>query len=482
MLFNSFEFLLFFIVTTLVYFSLEHKFRWALLLVASCVFYMYFIPIYLLILFLTIFVDYFAGILLENTKGKTRKYFLVLSIVTNVGILAFFKYYNFFIDNINWINAVSHLSQTQFKYLPIILPIGLSFHTFQAMSYTIEVYRGKQNAERHFGIYALYVMFYPQLVAGPIERPQNMLHQFHEKKQFDYDNLYSGLRYILWGLFKKVVIADRLSILVDEVYNHPHEYHGFGFLTATCLFAVQIYCDFSGYSDIAIGTARIMGFKLMANFRQPYFSASISEFWTRWHISLSTWFKDYLYIPLGGNRVSILRLNFNLLFVFFVSGFWHGANWTFILWGCFHGVLLIFSNLQKKHFSLLKFPIFLQIIITFVLVCFSWIFFRASSINDAFYIIKNLSSSDLNGVYFSLSKFDIHGLPDTYLGIAKWRFYLSLLLIPFLFISDWLIITGKIHRILNKSPYTTWPIYYILILLILFFGVFDTKQFIYFQF
>lgn len=243
MLFNSFEFLILFIVTSTGYFVINHQYRWAVLLLASCIFYMYFIPTYILILFLTIIIDYFAGILLENTEGKKRKWYLVASIVTNIGILAFFKYFNFFIDNLNSINGVFG-SPTMYKYLPIILPIGLSFHTFQAMSYTIEVYRGNQKAERHFGIYSLYVMFYPQLVAGPIERPQNMLHQFHEKHYFNYDNLFSGLRWMLWGLFKKVVIADRLAIMVDYIYNGTGYVSGLEWIIATILFAIQIYCDF----------------------------------------------------------------------------------------------------------------------------------------------------------------------------------------------------------------------------------------------
>src|SRR5678815_1064118 len=219
-------------------------------------------------------------------------------------------------------------------FLKIILPIGLSFHTFQAMSYTIEVYRGNQKAERNFGIYALYVMFYPQLVAGPIERPQNLLHQFYENHKFDYERVVNGLKLILWGFFKKLVIADRLALYVGAVYNNPTHHTGLSFIMATIFFAFQIYCDFSGYSDIAIGAAKVMGFKLMTNFNRPYFARSISEFWKRWHISLSTWFKDYLYISLGGNRVSVPRWYFNLFIVFLVSGLWHGANWTYIIWGC----------------------------------------------------------------------------------------------------------------------------------------------------
>ena len=481
MLFNSFDFLVFFIITTIAFFAFPHKYRWFLLLVASSIFYMYFIPIYILILFLTIVVDYFAGIWLERVQGERKKWYLIASIITNVGILGFFKYYNFFIDNINAIGGFLNPGHIPVSYLPIILPIGLSFHTFQAMSYTIEVYRGNQKAERHFGIYALYVMFYPQLVAGPIERPRNMLHQFHEEHSFKYDNLFSGLRWMLWGLFKKIVIADRLAILVDQVYNQPGHAGGMEWLIATVLFAIQIYCDFSGYSDIALGSARVMGFDLMVNFRQPYFSRSISEFWSRWHISLSTWFKDYLYIPLGGNRVKIRRWYFNLFIVFLVSGFWHGANWTFIIWGALHGLYLVLAEVRKRYWKGLSYPNFIHTLITFALVTFAWIFFRANSVQQAFEICKelfNVNASD----YFHIAKIDLHGQPYSYLGLAKWKFIASLLVLPILWLADYLISSGRLSQILKQSNWVTWPLYYLLVIGILLFGVFETHQFIYFQF
>ncbi|MEO8583297.1 MAG: MBOAT family O-acyltransferase, partial [Flavitalea sp.] len=302
MLFNSIEFIIFFILVTSLFFFLSHKYRWGLLLIASCVFYMFFKWEYILILFFTIVVDYYAGILIESAKTPNRrKRFLVMSIFANVGVLAVFKYYNFINDNITGLasmfGATNHI-----PYLKMLLPIGLSFHTFQAMSYTIEVYRGNFKAEKHFGIYALYVMFYPQLVAGPIERPQNMLHQFHEKKYFNKANFISGLKLMLYGFFKKIVIADRLAIYVDTVYSDPSHHFGFQIITASIFFAFQIYCDFSGYTDIAIGSARVMGFELMRNFNYPFHSKSITESWRRWHISLSTWFNDYLFTPVLVNR------------------------------------------------------------------------------------------------------------------------------------------------------------------------------------
>ena len=317
-----------------------------------------------------------------------------MSLVANIGVLAIFKYYNFINTNISGLSLLFGY-HNPIPFLKILLPIGLSFHTFQAMSYTFEVYRGNQKAERHFGIYSLYVMFYPQLVAGPIERPQNMLHQFHEEKHFSYDNLYTGLRLMLWGLFKKVVIADRLAMITDPIFNTPHNYTPLSLFLAAVFFSFQIFCDFSGYSDIAIGAARTMGFKLMTNFDNPYKSKTISEFWRRWHISLSTWFKDYLYIPLGGNKVSAMRKNMNLIIVFLVSGLWHGANMTFIVWGALHGGYLVFGNLIKpiktkifQRFVNLKIQNILQITTTFLFVTIAWVLFRANTISDGFFIIN----------------------------------------------------------------------------------------------
>jgi len=306
MLFNSLTFAIFFPIVTGLYFLLPYRWRTWMLLLASCAFYMAFIPIYILILFVTILIDYAAGIYIEQSQGRKRKLWLIASIASTCLVLFVFKYFDFASQNLS---ALARFLDWNYpvKVLNIILPIGLSFHTFQSLSYVIEVYRGHQKAERRFGIYALYVMFYPQLVAGPIERPQNLLHQFDEDHHFDYDRTASGLRLMAWGLFKKIVIADRLAIYVNAVYATPREFSALQLLAATFFFAYQIYCDFSGYSDIAIGSARIMGFKLMTNFDRPYSAKSIGEFWRRWHISLSTWFKDYVYVSMGGSRVSRWR-------------------------------------------------------------------------------------------------------------------------------------------------------------------------------
>jgi alginate O-acetyltransferase complex protein AlgI len=480
MLFNSLHFLFFFIIVTSLYFALPYDRRWFLLLVASCYFYMAFIPVYILILGFTIVIDYFAGIWLEKTEGRRKKYFLIASLIANIGVLAIFKYYNFLNENISVI-LKSFGYENSIPNLGILLPIGLSFHTFQAMSYTIEVYRGHQKAERHFGIYSLYVMFYPQLVAGPIERPQNLLHQFREKYDFDYDRVTSGLRLMAWGLFKKVVIADRLAIVVDTVYNNPQQYNSLSLVIATVFFSFQIFCDFSGYSDMAIGAARVMGFKLMTNFDKPYHSKSINEFWKRWHISLSSWFKDYLYISLGGNRVTIPRWYLNLFIVFLISGLWHGANWTFVIWGALHGLYLVIGIITKNSrdkfnglFKLNKIP-FLPIITTFILVTFSWIFFRADNVQSAFYIITHIFTG-VPEIFHNLLN---HQTVIQVLGPLKKGMILILLIEIVHYIQSKVSISSIF---LNLPFYIRWASYYGYIFVIFYWGVFEKRQFIYFQF
>ncbi len=410
MLFNSIDFLVFFVAITALYFALPHRFRWPLLLGGSCLFYMSFIPVYILILFATIGIDYLAAIGIENTRDPRRKkYLLTVSILSVCGILLVFKYFNFFNEN-----AAAVAAALDWRYplgpLRIILPIGLSFHTFQSLSYVIEVYRGKQRAERHFGIYALYVMYFPQLVAGPIERPQNLLHQFREEKQFDWVRIREGLFQILWGVFKKVVVADSLAIYVDAVYNSDWHRTGASLLLATYFFAFQIYCDFSGYSDIARGVSKVYGIGLMKNFETPYFATSIGEFWSRWHISLSTWFRDYVYIPLGGNRVSFGRNVLNLFGVFILSGFWHGANWTFVVWGGLHGTYLVAERLASRiggrwraawpaRWVSAKAWHAIKLLTTFHLVLISWVFFRADNIGTALSIVRKMVTAQ-GDLYF----------------------------------------------------------------------------------
>lgn len=482
MLFNSLPFIVFFVVVTGLYFLLPHRFRWFLLLVASCFFYMFFKPVYILILFGTIIIDYYAGIKLEEIQDqKKKKLFLIISLIANIGVLVVFKYYNFINENITTI-LTNFGMENLIPFLKILLPIGLSFHTFQAMSYTIEVYRGNQKAERHFGIYALYVMFYPQLVAGPIERPQNILHQFRIKHTFEYANVSGGLKLMAWGMFKKVVIADRLAIGVDEVYNHLDNYTGIALIIATIFFAIQIYCDFSGYSDIALGAANVMGFTLMVNFNRPYASRSISEFWSRWHISLSSWFRDYLYIPLGGNRVKVSRMYFNLFIVFLISGLWHGASWTFIIWGALHGTYLVVALMTKKirekltsffeGFRLSFFVNMFNVAFVFGLVTFAWLFFRAKNIDDAMYVIRHM--------------LDIHGLniqKDVYLNQGQDFFVVSVFLILLMEVVQYINVNYS-HTLFNHPKiFVRWGFCLGLILMICVFGVYhNNAEFIYFQF
>ncbi|MFN8575416.1 MAG: MBOAT family O-acyltransferase [Candidatus Sericytochromatia bacterium] len=488
MLFNSIEFLIFFPIVTILYYNIDYKYRWFLLLIASCIFYMAFIPQYILILFFTILIDYFAGILIEDTnKKEIKKKYLIISIISTCIVLFIFKYFNFFNSNFSYIANFFNLNYP-IPMLNIILPIGLSFHTFQSLSYVIEVYRGNQKAERNFGIYSLYVMFYPQLVAGPIERPQNLLHQFYEKHDFNYKDITDGLKLMAWGAFKKIVIADKISQIINPVYENPTNYTGLSLIVSTFLFSYQIYCDFSGYSDIARGSAQVMGFRLMKNFNKPYFSKSISEFWTRWHISLSTWFKDYLYIPLGGNKVSKSRWILNLFLTFLISGLWHGANWTYIIWGALNGFYLSSSiitiNIRNKLLELFKIDKFhkihnfFRVFITFSLISFSWIFFRAESIEDSFYIISHLFKDWDNNfnIYSYIRTLDS--------DLGKSKIFICILLILFLeFIHIVQEKKGSIRDIISQKPTLfRWAIYYIFMFVFLFLGEFNSTDFIYFNF
>lgn len=399
MLFNSAEFILFFTAVTLLFYLVPHKYRWMLLLAASCFFYMWFIPAYILILLVTILIDFTAGILIEQWADcpARRKRCLVVSIVSTCLVLFIFKYLNFCSENL--VALAHHFGwEHPAKALNIILPIGLSFHTFQSLSYVIEVYRGNQKAERHFGYYSLYVMFYPQLVTGPIERPQNLLRQLHEEKPFKYDNLANGLRLILFGLVLKMVVADNLGRYVDMIYETPESYSSLDILTGLFFYSFQIYGDFFGYSSVALGCALCMGFTLVDNFKAPYLSGSIQTFWRRWHISLSTWFRDYLYIPLGGSRAGNVRKAFNLLVVFTVCGLWHGANWTFLLWGAAYGILMIAER------ALERLPLFskdnpsrlvhaARVLLTFAIVTLLWAVFRAPSLHALGGLFAALSSN-----------------------------------------------------------------------------------------
>ncbi|MFA5033434.1 MAG: MBOAT family O-acyltransferase [bacterium] len=482
MLFNSIEFLIFFPVVTILYFLFPHRYRWGLLLISSCVFYITYIPVYIYALFLSVLLNYLAGIYIENTDSARKKRILSISIIANVLILVAFKYFNFFKDTyIIKLLSLSHLS--------ILLPLGLSFYTFSNISYVIEVYRGNIKAEKRLGIFAAFVMFYPKIAQGPIERAGNLLPQFYKEYSFNYKRVTDGLKLMAWGFFKKVVIADRLAISVNQVYNNPTGYSGGPLIIATVFFAFQIYADFSGYTDIAIGAAEIMGFKLSPNFNRPYSSKSIKEFWRRWHISLSTWLMQYIYLPIAYSTSRIFKKGryFNIKadkwvyliaisVTFLICGMWHGTNRNFIVWGGLYGFYLIFSAWTspprkriEKLLRIKKVPAlhnFIRIIITFSLVSFAWIFFRADNIADAIYIIKHLFS--FNGLDLSA----MNGKKEAILAIV---FMESVYFIQGRY--------GSIRHILSEKPlWIRWTIYYMLILSIIFLGVFNRSQFIYFKF
>lgn len=458
MIFNSLQFILFFFAFFLILFAIPPKMRKVWLLLASCYFYMVFKPVYLLILVAVIVIDYGAGIQIENSKTHKRRW-LIVSLAANLGILVFYKYFNFLNENISDLLGCLHV-ENPIPALDIILPIGLSFHTFQAMSYTIEVFRGNQKAEKNFLNYSLYVLYFPQLVAGPIERPQRLLPQLHNPIHFNYENIIYGLFRIAGGFFKKVVIADRLALFVDPVYDHLGTSSGLAILLATIFFAFEIYCDFSGYTDIAIGVSRMMGINLVENFRNPYLSSSIREFWSRWHISLSSWFRDYVYIPLGGNKTSQVRWMLNILIIFFLSGLWHGASWGFVIWGLLHGSMLIIERFFQNRIRL---PHALKVILVFTCVCFAWIFFRAREVKDGFIAIK------------SLGEISIHDkLPNV--------FNVNELIFVFILIAGLLLTETFIKRTSVKKYSLAISLTVLLFFLSYLFGEFNFKQFIYFQF
>ncbi|MCI8341893.1 MAG: MBOAT family protein [Firmicutes bacterium] len=478
MLFNSIEYLVYLPIVVILYFIIPHRHRWLLLLAASYFFYMCWNIKYSMLIFLSTTITFFSSILIYKSNSKRKKkLWMILSLVSNLGILFFFKYFNFTVNTLTGVALMFGIN-IQVPNFELLLPVGISFYTFQALSYTLDVYQGKLEPTSHFGKYALFVSFFPQLVAGPIERSKNLLHQFDEEHNFDYDMAKRGFLLIIWGVFKKVVIADRLAILVDTVFNNVGGYSGQAYWIASLFFTFQIYCDFSGYSDIAIGSANLMGYRLMTNFKRPYLSKSIAEFWRRWHISLSTWFKDYLYIPLGGNKVSVSKWRINIMVVFLVSGLWHGANWTFVIWGGLHGAFQIVGRLKnqfrpKKYNGNCKLNGLISILITFALVNFAWIIFRANSLEDFGTICK--------GLFVSMNDFDVFSL-----GLVKQDFYLSIILIAFLFISD--IVSEKIdvYGLLQKQILPLrWIVYLISIFSIILFGFYGSlseASFIYFQF
>lgn len=476
--FNSIEYMIFLPVIAMLYYLMPYRIRWVLLLAGSYFFYMCWNVEYSLLMMTSTIITFLSGLFIGRAKSVVwKKIWVATSFCSNLAILFFFKYYNFAVDSLTEVFAMMG-KELPIPNFEVLLPVGISFYTFQALSYTVDVYRGDINPTKHFGKYALFVSFFPQLVAGPIERTPNLLAQFNEKHKFNYDMAKRGFLLVLFGLFKKIVIADRLAMLVDTVYNDVGSYGGQAYLVATLFFAFQIYCDFSGYSDMAIGSANILGFRLMKNFKAPYLAKSIAEFWRRWHISLSTWFRDYLYIPLGGSRVSFPRWCINTMIVFLVSGLWHGANWTFVIWGALHGAWQIIGRLKNNYLWKDKKPdnVFVNavsVVITFVLANFAWIFFRANTVSDAMTICK--------GMFVWTEDFDIYAL-----GLVEQDVILSFVLIGFLYVVDLIGNKVDIYEKIQKCTFPIrWVIYLCGIFTIILFGIYgdlSAGSFIYFQF
>lgn len=491
MLFNSFDFLIFFPAVVLVYFLIPQKVRYIWLLITSYYFYMCWNPKYVLLLLFSTGVTYLGGLAIE--RFQTKKTFLTLTVVANLTVLFAFKYFDFALDNLNWILGKFHIRAVDPGF-DILLPVGISFYTFQALGYTIDVYRKEIYAEKNFFKYALFVSFFPQLVAGPIERSKNLLKQVSEKHTFDYDRMRKGLLIMLWGYFLKLVVADRAAIFVNAVYGDYVSYGGIYIVVATILFAVQIYCDFAGYSTIARGAALIMGFRLMENFEAPYFAKSVAEFWRRWHISLSGWFRDYLYIPLGGNRKGKLRKQLNTMIVFLVSGLWHGASWNYVVWGGLNGFYQVVGMWWKE----LKNKVGIgkedsaktslktvcknvcKTVFTFLLVDFSWLFFRADSMQDAIAMLKSVLTVRNFNILTDGSLFC--------LGLNQYHFLFMLLVIVILWIADFFKYkdVDMFEKIEKQNVLVRYMVYMCLFCAVVLFGIYgvdyEASQFIYFQF
>ncbi|MGN1319157.1 MAG: MBOAT family O-acyltransferase [Lachnospirales bacterium] len=479
MLFNSLTFIMFFIAVVFLHYTFPHKFRWIMLLIASIIFYMCWRAELIVLILFTSFLNYFSALLIDKNRDKGKIY-LIIDLVINFGLLFIFKYmvfvsdtFKFIYDYMGWVYPIKDFS--------IVLPMGISFYTFQAVSYTIDVYKKAYKPEKNIFKLTLFITFFPQLVAGPIERADRLLNQLFTRKYFNVDNFSKGTKLMIMGYFKKIVIADRAAVLVDTVYNNPTGYKGIAFIFATIFFTFQIYCDFSGYTDIARGCAKILGIDLMKNFDRPYFALSIKDFWRRWHISLSSWFRDYVYIPLGGSRCSNLKKYRNLMITFLTSGLWHGANWTFVLWGGLHGVYQVIGDIKNKILPKSDFKILVpfKVIITFVLVAFAWIFFRANNISDCGYIISNLFS-DIGQIT------NMQYLYETFnnMGLSIFEILLVLISIGILYITDMISFKYDIHSLLEKTPFILrFSYYYVLVIIILGIGVFSGGgEFIYFQF
>lgn len=485
MLFNSFHFLLFLPVVLVLYYVINQKFRFLFLLLASFYFYAAWNPPFLLLIVFSAFVDFWCSNKIFKSKSKKqKKWYLTLSLISNFGILFTFKYLDFIIGSVNT------FSGSVLPFTDLVLPMGISFYTFQTVSYTIDVYHEKLKPENNYLRFCVFVTFFPQLVAGPIERAKDLLPQLSKKVNLKPYNIVSGFLLILKGLFKKVVIADRLALFVNSVYEDPSGFDASFLIIATVFFAFQIYCDFSGYSDMAIGIARMMGIHLSLNFNRPYISQSVAEFWRRWHITLSTWFRDYVYIPLGGGRGLKWRVSYNLFITFLISGLWHGANWTFLIWGAYHGVLLVVNRFLKFDF---KFSA-LNVAITFLLTCIGWVFFRAESFNEAITVFDGISKLGYQNVYDLLYMIKSSVSDLTFLlkpiNIDYGKIYLQMTVADFIISIAVILVLltfeaneEKLYSLFYRSHTITKTfVLYFFIMTIAVLGIFNSTQFIYFQF
>lgn len=475
MLFNSLAYGIFLPCVFILYWILPHKIRWPLLLVASYFFYMSWNASYIILIVSTTVVSWICALCMEKTGNKrVKKLCIAIALLISLGLLFVFKYYNFTLDVLEILSSSVHIPR-----LDVLLPVGISFYTFQTLSYVIDVYHGKTKAEKNFGVYATFVSFFPQLVAGPIERSSNLMPQITSKKSFDYNSATYGIRLILWGLYKKMVIADNLAVFVDRVFNNVHEYTGSSLIIACFFFSIQIYCDFSGYSDIARGSAKLLGIDLMENFKSPYFSSSIREFWSRWHISLSTWFRDYVYIPLGGNRVSKIRTVLNCLITFLISGLWHGASVTYVVWGGIHGVGQTLENLSGINKMPKRWRRILGIPFVFLFVTVVWIFFRAHSLADAVYVLSHLF---VGFNIFHPVTFLNNGFESILLNWELIRSFFLLYFIP-LAVYDYFSLKTDVCSWIGKQNHILRYLYIIaIILVILLYSYVGQSTFVYFQF
>lgn len=471
--FNSIDYIIFLASVFILYQFVNQKARLALLLCASYYFYACWNVKYTFLIIGITLLSYFAAIFIGR-YSEYKKKILVLGILVICSLLFIFKYYNFFAEIVNYLLNIEK-NELRISNLNILLPVGISFYSFQAISYIADVYRGNGKAEKSLLKYSLYIAFFPQLVAGPIERAQNIIPQFKKEYQFDYGQAAEGLLLITWGLFKKMVIADELAIYVNNVYGNVNAYTGFSFVIATLMFAIQIYCDFSGYSDIAVGSAKLFGISLMKNFRSPYLAASLKEFWNRWHISLSQWMRDYVYIPLGGSRKGIFRADINLFITFLVSGLWHGADMTYILWGGVFGL----AGVLEKHVGVKGSGYISKItgwIITFFICCFTWIFFRSNNLGDAKYIILHSLENITLFKQYIVNGYMAMGL-DLYKSI---QIIASVIILA---IADILQNKyGEAIRIRRLPLPVRWAVYLMLVLCILLFSNKGGVEFVYFQF